>query len=45
MVDNRPKTIFSDIDGTLVKHYPPSETTKPGHKMKLLPGVEDKLAY
>tara|TARA_R100001163_G_C4958742_1_gene123453 strand:+ start:86 stop:451 length:366 start_codon:yes stop_codon:yes gene_type:complete len=43
MEDLRPKTIFCDIDGTLVKHYSPLETTKPDFKMDILPGTLDKL--
>lgn len=41
--DNRPKTIFCDIDGTLVKHYPPSVSSTPTHKMELLDGTLEKL--
>ena len=41
--NNRPKTIFCDIDGTLVEHDSPLKTTKPGYKLKLLPGALDKL--
>ena len=40
---NRPKTIFCDIDGTLVKHDSPIDSTKPNHKLKLLPGTIEKL--
>jgi hypothetical protein len=43
MIDNRPKTIFCDIDGTLVKHDPPSLTSKPGYKMEVLEGTIEKL--
>tara|TARA_R110001599_G_scaffold277641_3_gene478949 strand:- start:776 stop:1147 length:372 start_codon:yes stop_codon:yes gene_type:complete len=43
-LNNRPKTILCDIDGTLVKHTSPLETTKPGFKMELLPGTLKKLA-
>jgi ribonucleotide monophosphatase NagD (HAD superfamily) len=39
----RPKTIFSDIDGTLVKHVSPFESAKRSHKMELLPGTIKKL--
>jgi len=46
MKDNRPATIFCDIDGTLVEHpgYPaitnlPNET----HELKVLPGTIEKL--
>lgn len=37
MADNRPKTIFCDIDGTLIKHYPPTETAVPNFEHELLP--------
>lgn len=43
MTDNRPKTIFCDIDGTLVKHKSPTETTKTEHTPQLLPGTIDTL--
>jgi hydroxymethylpyrimidine pyrophosphatase-like HAD family hydrolase len=43
MIDNRPKTIFCDIDGTLVKHDPPSLTSKPDYKMDVLEGTLEKL--
>jgi FMN phosphatase YigB (HAD superfamily) len=42
-MDNRPYTIFCDLDGTLVKHTSPHGAQKPTHKMKLLPGVKEKL--
>tara|TARA_Y100000592_G_C5441266_1_gene303523 strand:- start:827 stop:1204 length:378 start_codon:yes stop_codon:yes gene_type:complete len=42
-MDNRPKTIFCDIDGTLVKHMSPSEATSPYNKMEVLPGTIEKL--
>jgi hypothetical protein len=41
--DLRPKTIFCDIDGTLVKHNPPTKTTDPELELELLPGVLEKL--
>lgn len=37
------KTIFCDIDGTLVKHENPSKTAFPNHTMELLPGTIEKL--
>ncbi len=43
MIDTRPKTIFCDIDGTLVKHAPPSLTSKPDYKMEILEGTLEKL--
>jgi hydroxymethylpyrimidine pyrophosphatase-like HAD family hydrolase len=42
-MDIRPKTIFCDIDGTLVKHVPPSVAASPKHKMELLDGTLEKL--
>ena len=42
-MDIRPKTIFCDIDGTLVKHDPPSLTSKLNYKMELLEGTIKKL--
>lgn len=42
-MDNRPKTIFCDIDGTLVKHFPPTQTQKPDFEMELLDGTIEKL--
>ena len=41
--NNRPKTIFCDIDGTLVIHDSPIDTTKSDYKLKLLPGTIEKL--
>ena len=41
--DVRPKTIFCDIDGTLVKHFPPTETSKPDFSMEILPDTLQKL--
>ena len=41
--DLRPKTIFCDIDGTLVRHYPPTVVAHTDHKMELLPGTHEKL--
>jgi hypothetical protein len=42
-IDIRPKTIFCDIDGTLVKHVPPSVAASPNHKMEILEGTIEKL--
>jgi hypothetical protein len=42
-MDYRPKTIFCDIDGTLVKHQPPSETSRPSNNIELLDGTLEKL--
>jgi len=44
MIEQRPKTIICDIDGTLVKHVSPLETSKPTYKMELLTGTTEKLA-
>jgi len=41
--ETRPKTIFCDIDGTLVKHEAPFEAAKPNFKMELLPGTIETL--
>ena len=37
------KTLFLDIDGTLVEHKNPSITSLPSHKMNVLDGTIDKL--
>lgn len=42
-MDCRPKTIFCDIDGTLVVHRPPNETSQPSNEMELLHGTKEKL--
>jgi hypothetical protein len=42
-MDVRPKTIFCDIDGTLVKHAAPSIASNPNHKMEILEGTIEKL--
>lgn len=42
-MDNRPKTIFCDIDGTLIKHTSPTKSQLPSNKMELLEGTLDKL--
>ena len=39
----RPKTIFCDIDGTLVKHFPPTKTANLDFKLELLPNTLEKL--
>ena len=41
-MDIRPKTIFCDIDGTLLEHFPPGESFY-GFKPKVLPGTVEKL--
>lgn len=42
-LNNRPKTIICDIDGTLVKHVSLDTSSKPDFKMELLPGTIKKL--
>tara|TARA_R100001509_G_scaffold142569_1_gene98004 strand:- start:376 stop:741 length:366 start_codon:yes stop_codon:yes gene_type:complete len=43
MKETRPKTIFCDIDGTLVAHESPFKATKPNFEMQILPGTIEKL--
>ena len=40
---NRPKTIFCDLDGTLVKHTNPIDIQNPDLVLEVLPGVHEKL--
>ena len=40
---SRPKTIFCDLDGTLVKHTNPIDIQNPNLDLKVLPGVHEKL--
>ena len=40
---NKSKTIFCDLDGTLVEHSNPIEIQNPNLELKVLPGVHDKL--
>tara|TARA_B100000131_G_scaffold247067_1_gene240087 strand:- start:198 stop:557 length:360 start_codon:yes stop_codon:yes gene_type:complete len=40
---NPSKTIFCDLDGTLVEHSNPIEVQNPNLDLKVLPGVYDKL--
>ena len=42
-MNNRPKTILCDIDGTLVEHVPPLESAKPDFKIKLIPGTLETI--
>ena len=42
-MDIRPKTIFCDIDGTLVTHAKPTIAQLPTHKLNLLEGTLEKL--
>ena len=39
----RPKTIFCDIDGTLVEHVSPNIASIPGCNLKVLDGTIEKL--
>lgn len=41
--DHRPKTILCDIDGTLVKHTDPTQSSNPDYELELLPGTLKKL--
>jgi hypothetical protein len=43
-MDTRPKTIFCDIDGTLVTHGLPTKNTSPSKTLYLLPGTIEKLS-
>tara|TARA_R110001592_G_scaffold62492_3_gene191259 strand:- start:9532 stop:9906 length:375 start_codon:yes stop_codon:yes gene_type:complete len=40
---NRPKTIFCDLDGTLVKHTNPIDIQNSDLVLEVLPGVHDRL--
>ena len=41
---NKSKTIFCDLDGTLVKHCGnPCLNTDPNYELEVLPGTHDKL--
>ena len=40
---DRPKTIFCDLDGTLVKHTSPRDIENPNLILEVLPGVHEKL--
>ena len=39
----RPKTIFCDIDGTLVEHATPYLASQPTHSLNILDGTIEKL--
>jgi len=41
--DPRPITVFCDIDGTLVSHMTPTQSTDPSLEMLVLKGTIDKL--
>ena len=40
---NKSKTIFCDLDGTLVKHSNPVDVQNPDLELEVLPGTHDKL--
>ena len=40
---NKSKTIFCDLDGTLVKHSNPVQAQNPDLELEVLPGTHDKL--
>ena len=40
---NKSKTIFCDLDGTLVKHSNPIIIQNPDYELEVLPGTHDKL--
>ena len=42
-MESRAKTIFCDIDGTLVKHNPPTETASEDVELELLEGTVEKI--
>jgi ribonucleotide monophosphatase NagD (HAD superfamily) len=42
-MDNRPKTIICDIDGTLIKHYTPDITSKNDFTPEILEGTLSKF--
>jgi hydroxymethylpyrimidine pyrophosphatase-like HAD family hydrolase len=39
----KPKTIFCDLDGTLVKHSNPVDIQDPNYELEVLPGTHEKL--
>tara|TARA_Y100000593_G_C4322760_1_gene344773 strand:+ start:6776 stop:7141 length:366 start_codon:yes stop_codon:yes gene_type:complete len=43
MYKGKSKTIFCDLDGTLVKHSNPIDIQNPDYELEVLPGVHDKL--
>ena len=42
-MENKSKTIFCDLDGTLVKHSNPIQIQNPDYELEVLPGTHDKL--
>ena len=43
MYKGKSKTIFCDLDGTLVKHSHPCEAQNPELELEVLPGTHEKL--
>ena len=43
MMLNKSKTIFCDLDGTLVKHSNPIDVQNPDLELEVLSGTHDKL--
>tara|TARA_R100000734_G_C3319212_1_gene114644 strand:+ start:9478 stop:9840 length:363 start_codon:yes stop_codon:yes gene_type:complete len=42
-MEERPTTIFCDLDGTLVEHSSPTQAQLPTHKLNVLDGTLEKL--
>ena len=42
-MDNRPKTVFIDIDGTLIKHTTPATSANIDYSPQILPGTLNKF--
>ena len=40
---NNSKTIFCDLDGTLIKHSNPVDIQNPNYELEVLPGTHEKL--
>ena len=40
---DKPKTIFCDLDGTLVKHSNPVDVQNPNLELEVLPGTHERL--
>ena len=45
MQKNKSKTIFCDLDGTLVEHNDPISIQDPNLELKVLPGTHDKWPF
>ena len=43
MISNNSKTIFCDLDGTLVKHSNPIDVQNPNLELEVLPGAHKRL--